>query len=354
MNKKITLLFVCLSGLTSLFAQTDSIVFEDEDFSQYDNVETTPTKRFASSKVLGLSPSKLISVGFDYQGSSVITAGAFGDYAEEEKKVNFNYGTRFAANFPVISNTKWLLSLGLSWWDNNYSFENEDGLNNPLLKTLNANGLRTTGFNATLFKPLNESWYIISQGSLDFNGDFRANQLPASNQLKVSVTALAGKKAHDRRMWGFGISRTYRAGQLSYFPVLLYNYTYPNKKWGIEALLPARANVRYTINSRNLIFAGFELEGNSYRLNNLMSSTSNLPFNALELKRSELRPRITYEFALYKFFWVSVQVGYRYNYRFNTDNGDFYRSSGKDIPYTAVNNLSNTFYASISLNLVSP
>lgn len=356
MNKGIILLFSCLfTCIGSVLAQNDTIKFEEEDFSQYGNVEaTTPTKRFCSSKVLGLSPSKLISLGFDYQGSSTITAGGFAGFLEEDANINFNYGKRVAANLPVISNTKLLLSLGLTWWDNNYSFKNKEDFKNPFLKTLNDNGLRTTGVNITLFKPLNELWYVLAQSSFDFNGDFRANQLPASNQLKVSATALAGKKVHDRRMWGLGISRTYRAGEQAFFPVFLYNYTFPNKKWGIEALLPARANVRYTVNARNLIFAGFELEGNSYRLNNLMDATSNLPYKALELRRSEFRPRITYEFSLYKFIWVSIQVGYRYNFRLNMDDGEFYRSPGNDTPYITTNNLRNTLYTGISLNLVSP
>lgn len=360
MNKGVLLIVCFFACVGSVIAQNDTIKFEEEDFSQYGNVEATAaTKRFCSSKVLGLSPSKLISLGFDYQGSSTITAGgsipaAGAGFLEEEAKINFNHGKRFAANLPVISNTKLLLSLGLNWWDNNYSFKSKEDLKNPFLKTLNDNGLRTTGVNITMFKPLNEFWYILAQGSFDFNGDFKANQLPGSNQLKVSATALTGKKAHDRRMWGLGISRTYRAGQQAFFPVFLYNYTFKNKKWGIEALLPARANVRYTINARNLIFAGFELEGNSYRLNNLMDANPNLPYKALELRRSELRPRITYEFSLYKFIWVSIQVGYRYNYLFNIDNGEFYRSSGSDTPYITTNNLSNTFYTGISLNLVSP
>ncbi|MES2590546.1 MAG: DUF6268 family outer membrane beta-barrel protein [Bacteroidota bacterium] len=350
----VVLVFCLLACIGSVQAQNDTIKFEEEDFSQYGSVETIPTKRFCSSKVLGLSPSKLISAGFDYQGSSTITADGFAGFLKEDADINYNHGKRFAVNLPVISNTKWLVSLGLTWWDNNYSFKNKENLVNPFLKTLSKNGLRTTGLNITLFKPLNEVWYTLAQGSFDFNGDFRSNQLPESNQLKVSATVLVGKKPHDRRMWGFGISRTYRAGEQAFFPVLLYNYTFKNKKWGIEALLPARANVRYAINARNLIFAGFELEGNAYRLNNLMADNNNLPFNALELKRSELRPRITYEFSLYKFFWVSIQVGYRYNYSFNIDNGDFYRSSGNTTPYIANNNLGNTFYTSISLNLVSP
>jgi len=354
MKNFLVVLLVLLSSIS--MAQTDSLLppEDDEDYSQYNNVEIVPTKRYCSSKVLGISPSKLISLGYDFVAQHDITTGTFSGFAENTSTINNNTGLRIAANFPVISNTRWLINLGVNWWETNYSFKNPDLITNPFLKTLNDNGLRTTGVNATIFKPFNEFWFSVIQVSGDFNGDFKANQLPSGNQLKYSISALYGKKKHDRVQLAFGISRTYRAGAQAYFPIMMYNYTSTNKKWGIEALLPARANFRYSINARNLLLAGFELEGNAYRLNNMMDNNSTINFSNLELKRSELRPRITYEFVVYKFIWMSVQAGYRINYRFNTDDGDFYRSLGDDKPYVFENTLKNAFYTNISINLVSP
>ena len=354
MKQLFLLLFTCVSSLC--FAQKDTLLVpeEEEDYSQYNNVVEAPTKRYCSSKVLGISPSKLISFGYDYVAPHNITAGAFSGFLENSSTINSASGMRIAANFPVISNTKWLVNLGVNWWETNYSFKDADKLAHPLLKSLNDNGLRTSGINATVFKPFNEFWFSVVQLSGDFNGDYKANQLPDGNQVKYSVSALYGKKKHDRVQLAFGISRTYRAGGQAYFPIMMYNYTAPNKKWGIEALLPARANFRYTINARNLLLAGFELEGNAYRLNNMMESTTSIGFGSLELKRSELRPRITYEFGLYKFIWLSIQAGYRINYNYNVDDSDFYRRTGSDKPYTFENTLGNAFYTNISINLVSP
>jgi hypothetical protein len=354
MKKFFLLIFFLVNSIS--YAQKDSLPISEpeEDYSQYNNVEEVATKRYCSSKVLGISPSKLISIGYDFVAAHSIEAGAFDGFLENSSTINYNNGLRIAANFPVISNTKWLLNLGVNWWETSYNFKDEEKLNSPFLKTLNDNGLRTSGINATLFKPFNEYWFSVIQLSGDFNGDYRANQFPAANQVKYSVSALFGKKKHDRMQLAFGISRTYRAGGQAYFPIVMYNYTSPNKKWGIEALLPARANFRYTLNARNILLAGFELEGNAYRLNNMMENTPNINYSNLELKRSELRPRITYEFALYKFIWMSVQAGYRINYRYNVDEGDFYRSSSNKTPYVMENTLQNSFYSNISINLVSP
>jgi hypothetical protein len=60
------------------------------------------------------------------------------------------------------------------------------------------------------------------------------------------------------------------------------------------------------------------------------------------------------------FLWVSAQAGYRINYRYHSDRLD----DGKEIlrafglvskePYAMESTLTNPFYVSISVNLVSP
>lgn len=351
--KKISLLSIvlCSIAVTSMRAQE-----EEEDYSQYANVETTgkPTKNYCTSKIVGGSPSKLISFGYDFQGPNTLTARSFSaplgqSYAWEKADIEYNSGLRLMANIPVISNTKGIISLGANLAETKYAFASGTTAVNPLIGTLKKNGLTTMGLNTTIFKPLNEKHFVLIQASADWNGDFALGKMPASNQLKVSAAALYGWKKTDKLMYAIGLSRTYRGGQQLYVPLLLYNRTF-NSKWGVECLLPARGNVRYTVNSRNMLFAGFELEGNSYRLNNMMKDY-NSPYSALELRRSEIRARLTYEFSVYKFWWLSVQVGYRLNYKFNMDDGEFY---GRKKDFVAENSLTNPFYMMVTLNLVSP
>lgn len=348
-------LFVYLS-VNMLWAQTDSTktvpVEEEEDYSQYADAEAPEgSKSYCTSKVLGLSPQKLISVGYDVQGPYSLNSGAYAAYLQEKSQIDYSHGTRLLANFPVISNTRWLVNLGANYMESAYAMGGS--VSHPLASTLKNNGLRTMGVNVTLFKPLNSKYFVLSQLSTDWNGDIPYFNLPAMNQLKVSAVAAFGFKKHDRSIFALGISRTYRGGGLLYIPVLMFNYTYPNRKWGYEILLPAKALVRYTVNSRNMIFAGFELEGAAYRLNNMMKDYPS-QYNALELKRSEIRTRLSYEFSLYKFIWVSINTGYRLNYRFAVDNGDKYRSFFDDTPYIIENELANAFYANVSINLVAP
>ena len=154
-------------------------------------------------------------------------------------------------------------------------------------------------------------------------------------------------------MWGLGISRTYLGGSLNYLPVYYMLYTAPNKKWGVEMLLPARLQYRRNLNSKNLLLAGWQIEGNTYRISN-DDNPYNLPFNDMELRRSELRFQIAWEHALTSQIWLSTQVGYRYNWSFDLDRGDFFRPFGDDTPFLAENNLGNPAYFNIGINWVSP
>jgi hypothetical protein len=80
----------------------------------------------------------------------------------------------------------------------------------------------------------------------------------------------------------------------------------------------------------------------------------------LEIRRGEARVRFVYECSVKDFIWLSVQAGYRVNYRFDVDRlvegEEIYRAFGllRDDPYAQVNGLGNPLYFNVSLNLVSP
>jgi hypothetical protein len=62
---------------------------------------------------------------------------------------------------------------------------------------------------------------------------------------------------------------------------------------------------------------------------------------------------------MYQFMWMSLQAGYRYGYSFNADNfapddKEFFRGFFGDQPYAQENVLGGTWYAQVSINLVSP
>ena len=323
--------------------------------------DTTGVKDFCTLKILGTSPFKVISVGYDFQSSNSLSANnktvptptlnsALG--GSEKNNIQYNQGLRLSTNFPVVSKKRCLVLFGFSYLENKYNFSNPSSLS-LLPQTLNDNGLRSMGASYTVFVPLNAHHFILNQSNFDLSGDYNLREFQPLSTITISSALLFGWKPHERLQVALGISRTYRGGEQSYLPVLLYNYTFSNRKWGIESLLPARAGLRYTANAKNIILCGFLSEGNSYYLGNLMKSNPGIPYQQLELKRSELRVRVIYECAIYKSIWLSLQAGYRINYNFNIADGDIYQTSGK-MPYLMENTLTNPFYATIAINLVAP
>jgi hypothetical protein len=218
-------------------------------------------------------------------------------------------------------------------------------------------GLTSINLNTTMFMPLGEKNFLLLQLLAEQNGNYSlggSTAGPSITNTKYSGTALWGKRPHDRLQWGVGVSRTYRAGEMNYIPVIMYNYTSKNRKWGTEILFPAKAHYRRKINSRNILLAGFELEGGSYRLYNTNFNAQNL-----ELRRSEIRLRLDYQKQLKGFVWMGLQAGVIINYSYNIDdltatgNNEFYRGFFGEQTYTFSNSLSPMPYVNLTFNLVS-
>jgi hypothetical protein len=360
-----SLLFAFTFGLltTTTIAQTDTTEVEEEDYSIYDNLDFVDegAKRFASAKIKGISPQKLITVGYDFQGSYDLETGASFGIPSETATINNTQGVRLEANIPVISKNSLIVQVGARFWDINYDIENANQFTNPIIKSLSDNGLTTMGLNSTIFKPLNETDFLLFKVDVDVSGDYNYSDFQPMKYNRYSIAALWGKRPNDNKQWALGLSRTYRAGEMNYIPVVMYNWTSVNNKWGTEILFPARGHVRYTLNPRSMLFAGFELEGNSFRIGNHKADfnpNNNPDLEDLEIRRSELRFRLMYERQITGFIWLSAQAGYRYNYSYNVDQvedgEDFYRGFFGDQDYAFENDLTNPFYFNISINLVSP
>jgi hypothetical protein len=341
--RTLLLLTAGLVGTLSGRAQTDSTATDDFDFENFGDADDRKIRTFATQKVLYLSPTRLISVGYEAQGPFDLqftpSSGALPSTDLFQYRASSFRGLRLGVNTPVISRSNFILNLGLTYWNTDVrGTERQFGVYNPISR-----GLRTTGINATAFKPFDNTHYLILQANVDLSGDYRGLGDLDSRMLTYSGTAIYGWKPNDNLMWGLGLTRTYRAGQVLHIPVLYYNRTF-NPRWGVEAILPARAGIRRNFGTQSLLMLGYELEGNTFFLGD-----SGLP---LYLRRGELKPRLSYERKLTGFVWLAAQVGWRYNWRFNihqTQNP----GGGDNTPFLE-GRLGNPLYVNISLNLVSP
>jgi len=353
MKMKLLPALILMMFSTFCLAQED----DNEDYSQYGSVEEG--KKYCTQKVRMLSPTKLISVGFEMQAPF---KAAF-DYNDgvnpavslNEQEINFMGGARLMSNNPIISNNKFILNLGANYYESFIRFNNSNAIpaeqNTKLspMKEALSSGLRTMGLSLTAFKPLDEKRFLILSAMGDYNGNFGWNTIDEIPMPTGTFAALYGWKKDENTQFALGATQTWRGGERLYVPLLMYNKTF-NDKWGLEMLLPARLHVRYNFSAQSLLLAGFEIEGNSYRIggrNNQSFPDKNLE---LELRRSELKFRAIYERKLFGFVWLSAQAGWRMNYKFNFSEA---RDSGRgEFLYTT--KLGNPLYGAISINLVSP
>ncbi len=365
LSARYSLLLVFSLLFQTIFSQIDSnYVEEEEDYSIYDNVEDVGViKTYCSPKVLDLSPNRFISIGYDLTGKGLLKTTAEGMYAPDESigtydgssKINYR-GLRINANIPVISKSSFIWQIGGGFNQSRIQGENAlpDGEHKDFVEEI---GLLTSlSLKTTLFKPVGEKTFLILQilGELNGNYDFKTSKTqPDFDNTRLSATFLYGRRPHDRLQWGIGVTRSYRAGDLNYLPVFMYNFTSANRKWGTEILFPARAAYRRKFNSRNILLAGYVLEGGTYRLYDTPFVSQNL-----ELRRSEIRLRLDYQKQIKGFIWLGIQAGVILNYSFNVDdlgdsNRDFFRGFFGNQNYTMLNNMAPMPYLNISLNIVS-
>lgn len=339
MQKLLIAGLLALSG--SAAAQVDTT--ETFDYSQFGDAQGV--KRYCTQKVLNQTPQRIVSISYEQQGDFHMPGVRMGWMlpAMKEFHVNAARALRAQVNIPVISNTKFIWQLGANYWGTGFSVEAPG--TNQFASRLNNHSMISTGINTTIFKPLNEKNFLILQASADMNAVVEKASDLGGKALTLSATAIYGWKTSEKNMIGTGIARTYRAGQLIYVPVLFWNKTF-NDRWGMELLLPARGHVRYNFSTSSMLLAGFELEGNQFRMN-LPGSE----FGTVFIQRGELRPRIMWEQKLSGFFWLNAQVGMRSNWRFDVMNQ---YDARKENQRYFTSNLGNPVYFSIGLNFVSP
>jgi len=320
----------------------------EENFDDFGDASTAGVS-YNTQKVLYLTPARLISVGYEAQlPYNLRSTGPLpGSAATAETRINSAHGLRLAVNAPVISRNNFLLNLGLTYWHTGLDLANAE--RSPFFQQL-GDGLRSTGLNATIFKPLDSKRFVLLQVSADANGNYRGPGDVTRQSLTYSGTAIFGWKPNDNLQWGLGLSRTYRAGQLLYIPVLLYNRTF-SPRWGCEVAFPARAELRRNFGTRAQLKLGYELEGNAFYLGKIGA-------DEVYLRRGELKSRLTYERQLAGFVWVAAQAGLRVNYRFDAfrdqnPTGERDGLLGSE-PALFSNKLDNPLYFNLSLNLVSP
>jgi len=288
-------------------------------------------------------------VSFEYQtmpNISIKTHDKTGNYGDSKNTIRTNSSIQAKIKIPIVNKSYLSILGGLKYTFEEYHFENLVENSNPFYRSLEDKALKSIGANITVIKPTKSKKFWILRVSADFNGDYSGNNSGSlTDYLKFSISPALGWKVNDNFSYALGVSYNYRFGSPLILPVVAINKNF-NEKWGIEAILPLSIKSRYIHNSRLNWLNTIEIDGASYKLNNLEPAIGQ--FNNIHLHRSAIQFSTRIEKRLVGWLWAASEVGYNKNLTFNVTNSN---RSKNDIIFE--NTLKGSLLFNVSL-FISP
>lgn len=241
-----------------------------------------------------------------------------GNFGNDVGEVKRNRRWDLRLRFPIVNKPGITIAGGIKYTREEFRFNNPHNNTYALYHNLEDRPLKSTGLHFYLMKPTLNKKYFILRTSFDLNGDYGSDNFGKREFLKFSITPLIGWKQNDNLSYAAGFSYGYSFGVPRIVPVFSINKNF-NCHFGIESVLPISMRLRYTKNEKNYLYAGLELSGASYRLDNEGGPFNS--YNELHLFRSELRYTLNYEREIHDWLWFGIEAGYRQNMRFSLNNG---------------------------------
>ena len=310
---------------------------------------------YASPSVHDMGKSKGIIINYEGQPDFGITSTSHNPAVENrEAEVRRNNKLDIKAYIPFVNKPRFKLVGGFNYFFEEFNFE-EPGKSTdyPFYANLEDRNLKSISGQLVMLRPINERNFYIFRIKGELNGDYSSKEVAVPDYLKTTVEYLYGWRKSPNLTYGVGAQMGYALGRRRIYPAFLYNQTF-NDRWGIEALLPANADLRYNASPRSLWFGGFSVDGASYNIN--VKGIGNPAYETLELRRSEIRGRVRWEREIYDFLWFGLEGGYRENLNFNAfekdaDDGFFFAKREDPV---IENNLKGAAFFSVELFLVPP
>jgi len=304
-------------------------------------------KEYCNPSVIGLPRAKALILKYEVQPDYKIRSeGKLGNLGNSEGEISHNRRIDFRLRFPIVHKPSLTIAAGLKYTHEAFSYSNDQPVSYTFYKDLENRSLKSAGLHLYMVKPTKNKKYFILRSSLDLNGDFESDHIKMGEFLKFSIAPLIGWKQNENLSYAVGLSYGYTFGVPLVIPIFSINKNF-NCNFGIESVLPISLRLRYTKNEKNYWYAGMELSGASYRLDN--EGTQFSDYSKLHLFRSELRYTVNYEREIHDWLWFGVEAGYRQNLRFNLTNGP---KSTSDVIIS--NKLMGAPLISASLFLVPP
>ncbi len=324
---------------TNLLSQVDST--SNQISTGVDPIGTASPSTLGSRKSKGLSLTYNLITKYSIDSNSKLQG-----VPDSEATVRRLNEFKLKINAPVIIKPDKKLIIGIRYQLEEYNFKTPAGLDNDINTNLEDKNLHALGINVNWLKSIDDrNFYILRVGAA-LNGDYSGGEFPITRYVKAQLSALYGWKYNPNSSLGLGLSFNYTLGRPAIYPVVLWNRTF-NPGWGFESLLPARFFLRHNISERTIILGGYEVQGDSYHIT--IDSPPLSDFPALELRRSDIMPKIIFEQEIYDFLWFGLEAGYRININF-----DVAQDNSFDNRAVLENEVSSSGFFNVSLFVVPP
>jgi hypothetical protein len=270
-------------------------------------------KAYCNPLVAGQPATKRLSLVYEMQttftGTTYILTSST---IANSTTVNPTHSIRLQYNKTLVTKPNFYMTFAAGYWYSSFNVSNAG--NNSFSRMLSQSRFHSITASSNMFKALNAKNFMLLNVSLESNGNNTYFENFSTNNLLAGGAIIYGWKSGFKKMWGVGVFRGYRLGKVIHVPALLFNQSF-NKKWGVDALLPARANFRYTKNPKTMWLFGYELDGTQFAI-----GSSNTFYNQTFFQRGEIRPKIGLEKQLNKTWLITLNAGLRLNGRFDVTN----------------------------------
>ncbi len=311
-----------------------------------DGLLNCPDSTFCVPSVSGMPRSKGIILSYERVVNYGVNANSSNPVIGEvnDDKIDNNRQIQFVMRLPVYNKEHLKIALGFQYFTEEFRF---DKATYPLFQSLEERPLKSIGLSAYVIKSFRGNKFFLLRAAADLNGDYNKDIAPKSDFLKYSLVPLLGWKKNERVAYGAGLAYSYVFGNPRILPIFVYNRTF-NRKWGLEALLPASVRIRHNMTAFDIFYLTAKINGASYRIS-LENEAPFEEYDILDLKKSEIRLFLTYEREIYDFVWFGVNAGLRKNLSLYLN--DSLTGAGERIIEADVR---RAFFFNVSLFLVPP
>lgn len=325
-------------------------------FESFAQDSTRLDKEFANPGVNLMGPSKGLILRyerqFDYKFNST---GKEDGIPDQNAQINKSNIAEIKAYIPVWLRPHFKVVFGVSYAREEFNFEDHKEIKEYAYhNNLEEKGLKSLASQLVFLRPVDERHYFLIRVKGELNGDYTSKEFGLKDYFKSSAEAIYGWKKTPDFSWGIGVQLGYTFGRQSIYPAILYNRTF-NNRWGLEALFPAKARMRYNQSQSSLWFVGYNVEGSSYNLkmtdpviiSNKDGVTQEL--RNIELRHNDLKAYLRWEREVLRFLWIGAEGGFRYNVAY-----DAFRQGSKNTERLISSNVNGAPYAAFEIFLVPP